>query len=971
MTASSAMTNKGDIKANNQASFNTNVLTANGKTTAGRLTVTADSISLSEDASWLSKSETAIISSTLANSGSIAAEGELSVASGRVTNNAAIQVNGKASLNTTTFAQSSAGSITSGGNTELTAAESLDVDGEIESNNDISLTAASGTVKGNVAAGRSMSWVSGDVSLSGTLSASDSLSVDIINGKAITISQSGTLTADETVLRANRVNNQGRIIGSNTLTANTGHLANGGGFVSLGDATITSSGNVSNTGLIYAAKDINIHAGGNISNIEADLIADQNIVISGLTGATSFANRFDNLSGYVKAGNNLSIAASAVNNSRRVLNIQRSHIPVSLYPHNNASSFDIYFREENEQYLPTIGPRECVRCGGDISLSKMSYQYPVYERTLRFITENTSSRLISASAISEVLADNGITINANSIKNDSSIIHAGNNAALSAGVIENIGFMTGDFKKEATYFYEGDSFSASGHGLHLYYETATYKKTKETTSTDNVSVFHSTISAGGNLSISGSKHFTNSVERSNAGVYNSKNVAIDKTEGPRADGSVSFTPLPGNNLNLPSGNLASVSHNAVPFPTFKIPSNPNGLFVFSAGPQSRYVIETNPLLTNLEQFYGSEYFFNSVGFNPETDIKVLGDAYYDTRIISQAIFEQTGKRYLASDVGGDLVQMKMLLDSATAQAKAHSFTAGVALSAEQINQLTQDMVWYEPIVVNGQEVLAPKLYLANVDEVSLAQIASVSGNTVLVDAGDVRNSGSINAASHLTLVSQNEIANVAGEIVGGGDTALTAKNNIRNVSGSIAGDNVSLTSESGNIINQTFVQQQSVRKDGTVTTNSLASNVVTTQTEVGDTASIQASGNLALNAGKSINNTAAELKAGESASLNAGENIVIAAGELRTYDSFDGANRQSEDLETSTLASHVSAGGDLTLNANNDIDVQASTLAAGDTLALTTGNNISLTASQNRDETSSSRYGKVDIAKDLTHQAQP
>ncbi|CZF86987.1 hemagglutinin repeat-containing protein [Grimontia marina] len=312
--------------------------------------------------------------------------------------------------------------------------------------------------------------------------------------------------------------------------------------------------------------------------------------------------------------------------------------------------------------------------------------------------------------------------------------------------------------------------------------------------------------------------------------------------------------------------------------------------------------------------------------------------------------------------------MKQLLDSATMQTAAYNLTPGVALTANQINQLTHSMVWYEPILVNGHKVLAPKLYLANVDESNLAQIASVSGNTVRVEAGDITNSGSIHADNNLSLISQNEINNVAGELLAGIDTTLIAKNDIRNISGSIAGDNVSLTSESGNIINQTFVQQQSVRKDGTVTTNSHASDIVTTQTEVGDMASIQASGNLTLNAGKSINNTAAELKAGENASLNAGENIVIAAGELRTYDSFDGAYKQSADLETSTLASHVSAGGNLTLNANNDIDVQASSLVAGDTLALAAGNDITLAATQNRNETSLSRYGKVDIAKDLTHQ---
>ncbi|WP_157515756.1 two-partner secretion domain-containing protein, partial [Grimontia marina] len=964
LNVTTSLTNNGEIKATQAVGLTADTLNANGHVSASDITATASELTLSNNATWHSQSKTTVNATTanhlgqLTHRGQLLSDGSLAITADSLTNESNIHANDSATITTQTYTQTSDGEVKAGEDLQLTASDDLVLSGKLNANQDIILSAGTSSLNGTVGAGRDARLNADTVTLNGTLSATEDLTVSTASDKTLTVNQNGALSAKNTTVNAGTLNNQGRIFASDALTADVNSLSNNGALVSLGDATLTANGNVANTGLIYTKKELDINASGNVSNTEADIIADGDITISGLNGDTSFANRFDNLSGYVEAGNDLSIAAGTINNARKVLVIERASAPISLSPHNNADSFEV---ERGSEYAPGVSSEQKeYNCGRDAGC-RVKTVYSYSSITKKFVTRNESSSITSMSASSQLLSNGNLKLVANNITNNASLIHADRNASIAASIVSNIGHETGTYVEESTYF-------LSGYDGSRYPSTFTYNRTDQTLTSSNVQTLSSTISAGGNLSISGSKNFTNSVEKSNANAYNGKNTPVDKSEGERFGGGFNVTPSQGGSVNLPLGKMDIVSSNPVAFPAFALPSNPNGLFIYSNGPDSQYLIETNPALTNLDQFYGSEYFFDNLGFSPSADIKMLGDAYYDTRIISQAIFEQTGKRYLTADVGGNLEQMKQLLDNAAQQTAAYNLTPGIALTANQINQLTQSMVWYEPVVVNGREVLAPKLYLASVDESSLAQIASVSSTTVRVEAGDISNSGSINAASGLTLVSQNEIANIAGEMVGGGDTTLIAKNDIRNISGSIAGDNVSLTSESGNIINQSFVQQQSVRKDGTVTTNSPASDIVTTQTEVGDMASIQASGNLTLNAGKSINNTAAELKAGESASLNAGENIVIAAGELRTYDSFDGSRRQSADLATSTLASHVSAGGDLTLNANNDIDVQASALAAGDTLALAAGNNISLTASQNRDETSSSRYGKVDIAKDLTHQ---
>lgn len=44
-------------------------------------------------------------------------------------------------------------------------------------------------------------------------------------------------------------------------------------------------------------------------------------------------------------------------------------------------------------------------------------------------------------------------------------------------------------------------------------------------------------------------------------------------------------------------------------------------------------------------FLGSDY-FKRIGFNPDRDIRLLGDSMYETRLINRAILEGTGRRYL-------------------------------------------------------------------------------------------------------------------------------------------------------------------------------------------------------------------------------------------------------------------------------------------------------------------------------------
>ena len=113
----------------------------------------------------------------------------------------------------------------------------------------------------------------------------------------------------------------------------------------------------------------------------------------------------------------------------------------------------------------------------------------------------------------------------------------------------------------------------------------------------------------------------------------------------------------------------------------------------------------------MSYYLGSDYLFEKIGYNPEKDIKLLGDSFYESRIINRAILENTGRRYLNEAVN-DREQMQILLDNSIKAMEDLNLSIGVALTKEQINNLKNDIIWYVEEEINGIKVLVPKIYLS-------------------------------------------------------------------------------------------------------------------------------------------------------------------------------------------------------------------------------------------------------------------
>lgn len=343
------------------------------------------------------------------------------------------------------------------------------------------------------------------------------------------------------------------------------------------------------------------------------------------------------------------------------------------------------------------------------------------------------------------------------------------------------------------------------------------------------------------------------------------------------------------NSQVSGGRIATAS---IPGLNLTLPRNPNGYFVTNRSPTAKFLVETNPMFLAGGSTVGSDYLAEKLGMDPNTTQKRLGDASYEAYLVQQQLMAQTGAGLLRGqeDIAS---QMQTLMDSAAQQASALGFTFGMAPTPEQLANLTESIIWMVEVVVDGQKVLAPVVYLAPNTVASLESGAVIAADKTTIDVTTMTNNG--------------------GTIVGGDSLAITAVGDITNTSGSIKGGDISMKSTEGSIRNETLAVGTGVGGD--------------VSTTVGKIAGIQATGNLSLDAAKDITNIGAQMGAGGNASLNAGANIVFDTVQNKNTTTTagvisQGGNKGFESSTTTTVTqvkSGLTVGGNLDAKAGQDI----------------------------------------------------
>ena len=151
-------------------------------------------------------------------------------------------------------------------------------------------------------------------------------------------------------------------------------------------------------------------------------------------------------------------------------------------------------------------------------------------------------------------------------------------------------------------------------------------------------------------------------------------------------------------------------------------------------------------------------------------LKRLGDGFYEQRLVNEQVNKLTGRRFLDGYLS-DYDQYKALMDNGAQYAKRLSLIPGVALTSEQMKELTSDMVWMvkrEVTLKDGSkaEVLVPQVYIVGRNTDIDSRGAVISANDVIINTqGNMKNSGVI-AGRNLTHLNANNVENLGGKLQG-------------------------------------------------------------------------------------------------------------------------------------------------------------------------------------------------------------
>jgi filamentous hemagglutinin family protein len=346
-----------------------------------------------------------------------------------------------------------------------------------------------------------------------------------------------------------------------------------------------------------------------------------------------------------------------------------------------------------------------------------------------------------------------------------------------------------------------------------------------------------------------------------------------------------------------------------------LPSNPNGLFITSKNPTAAYLIESNPLFTSGGGFAGSSYLAARLGLDTDLIGKRLGDANYEAKLMRDQLIAQTGRNILVG-YASEADQMKGLMDKATAQASDLKLAFGTALTAEQISQLKQDLVWMVEQSVGGQKALVPVVYLAPTTIAQLKQGSVLAGNDVNITGSGLQNLGGTVAATHNLNVA------VSGDVV--------------NRSGTLSGTNVAINSTGGSIVNATNTTFYGDNTSG--------------RTQIGQTGTISATGDLSLKAATDISVIGAALKSGGDTSLTAGHNVTLDTIQDKTATSsagsssgtFSSSSWSRNEINTHQIGSTLNTSGNLTIKSGNDTTIAGSQVNVAGNAAIDAGRALNI-----------------------------
>lgn len=824
-------------------------------------------------------------------------------------------------------------------------------------------------------AGNSLSLYGNAIDNSGRIQALAGSTVDAAsfsNHGASAVFLAATDSSASSMTLSGALNNEGAIHGSGNFSISAANIANSdtAGISSLANLTLSSSGNISNAGALYAGAQLNATASATFTN-SATLAAPQGTLDSG--GSINVtANTFVNNSS-INASGNITISAATLRNEVPGGDTREWYRYFTGNDNRDSTNSYYSFPDNYEEQYWSKTWIERQRFAGGTPAFKPQI---ISSGTLTLQNFNSASNLggvISAPTVT-LVGNGGATFNNNDLAlqqrdyrqqweiythwialgpatYDDHVRRNDNGGVLqSTSTVSTIG--AGIF---------AGTLNAGGFTLNNLGSPFAATPNATSTSASGASSAGSVGSvgaagainpgSGGSASAAGAITAGNASGTHAAGAINANNVNgssasagvgagnVTRASGTAGAGITGVSASSGAaavavaNANKNNGAAGVAATNVIRLPglagntvLINLPTNPNGFFVSVKDPNSQFLVQANPLFQVGTNTVGSDYLAQRLGFDTNTLEKRLGDSNYEAYLVRQQLIAQTGSNVLKG-YRNEAAQIQAMMDQAVTQSGALGLQFGQPPTAEQLANLTRDIVWMVDQEVAGQHVLVPMVYLAQATRDGIVSGAVIAADDLNFDGDALNNSGgTISAKNNLNVKTKGDISNLSGTITGG---------------------NVSLKSTAGNIINQTVAQTDGSKFDAATT--------------IGKTAGIVATKNLTLDAAKDISIKGADVKAAGNANINAGGNVVLDTIENRTSSSsftssgdgglLGGSSTRTQSGSTTHIGSNLDVGGKLTLNAGKAATIAGSSVNVAGDLDLKAKDGVNILARQDTVDT--------------------
>ncbi|WP_415914600.1 beta strand repeat-containing protein [Paraburkholderia sp. J41] len=359
-----------------------------------------------------------------------------------------------------------------------------------------------------------------------------------------------------------------------------------------------------------------------------------------------------------------------------------------------------------------------------------------------------------------------------------------------------------------------------------------------------------------------------------------------------------------------------------------------GLFRPTTTPGATYLIEGNPAFTNAKTFISSDYYLQQLGLNPQTTEKRLGDGMYEQQLVRNQVTALTGKAVLGPYTDIQSMYQSMLAAGASL-AQSLNLPLGMSLSAEQVAQLTGNVIIMQTEVVDGQSVLVPVVYLAKASQQNMNGPLIAATDIDIQNAQTFTNSGTVQAGNTLS-IQGSQINNAFGTLQSGGLMSLTTAGNVDLTSATVNAGSLALVAGGDVLLNTAVKTVDQVSATGATRTT----------TTLGPVANLNVAGNAAIVTGGNFEQNAANLNVGGNLGMAVGGNYDIGSVQTGEHKVVERANGVSNTSINQTTGSSINVGGVSQIGVGGDLTATGANINLGGGGVVAANGNVTLQAAK-------------------------